>query len=100
MCHTSRAPKIEARLSTELRGLPGRLGGAAAGHCNLVTHSTNGTLRVAIDDLRDATVRRGRVRDAFGWDEEPRGRIEEQIADLDRILDELERVYDELFDTA
>jgi hypothetical protein len=66
----------------------------------LVTDNTNGTLRVAIDELRDATVRLGRARDAFGWDEEPRGRIEEQIAELDGILDELERVYDELFDTA
>jgi hypothetical protein len=65
-----------------------------------VTDNTNGTLRVAIDDLRDATVRLGRVRDGFGWDEEPRGRIEEQIAELDRVLDELEGVYDELFDTA
>jgi hypothetical protein len=63
-----------------------------------VTDNTNGTLRVAIDDLRDATVRLGRARDAFGWDEEPRRRIEEQIAELDGILDELERVYDELFD--
>jgi len=66
----------------------------------LVTDNTNGTLRVAIDELRDATVRLGRARNAFGWDEEPRGRIEEQIAELDGILDELERVYDELFDPA
>jgi hypothetical protein len=63
-----------------------------------VTDNTNGTLRVAIDDLRDATVLLGRARDGFGWDEEPRRRIEEQIAELDGILDELERVYDELFD--
>jgi hypothetical protein len=63
-----------------------------------VTDNTNGTLRVAIDDLRDATVLLGRARDAFGWDEEPRRRIEEQIVELDGILDELERVYDELFD--
>jgi hypothetical protein len=63
-----------------------------------VTDNTNGTLRVAIDDLRDATVRLGRARDAYGWDEEPRWRIEEQIADLDRILDELEHMYDELLD--
>jgi hypothetical protein len=65
-----------------------------------VTDRTNGTLRVAIDDLRDATVRLGHARDVFGWDEEPRGRIEEQVGELDRILDELERMYDELFDTA
>ena len=63
-----------------------------------MTDNTNGTLRVAIDDLRDATFRLGRARDAFGWDEEPRGRLEDQIADLDRILDELERMYDELLD--
>lgn len=66
----------------------------------LVADDTNGTLRAAIDDLRDATVRLGRARDAFGWDEEPRQRIEEQIAELDRILDDLERVYDDLFDAA
>jgi hypothetical protein len=64
-----------------------------------VAGNTNGSLRVAIDELRDATVRLGRARDGFGWDEEPRERIEEQIAELDRILDELERVYDELFGT-
>jgi hypothetical protein len=61
--------------------------------------NTNGTLRAAIDDLRDSTLRLGRVRDAFGWDEEPRGRIEEQIAELDRVLDELEGVYDDVFDS-
>jgi hypothetical protein len=65
-----------------------------------VTDNTNGTLRGAIDELRDATVRLGRARDAFGWDEEPRGLLEEQIADLDSILDELERMYDELLDAA
>jgi hypothetical protein len=65
-----------------------------------VAENTNGTLRAAIDDLRDATVRLGRARDAFGWDEEPRGRIEEQIEELDRILDELEHVYDDLLDVA
>jgi hypothetical protein len=63
-----------------------------------VTKQTDGTLRAAIDGLRDATLHLGRARDAFGWDEAPRGRIEEQIADLDRILDELEHVYDDLFD--
>jgi hypothetical protein len=61
-----------------------------------VVDTTNGTLRAAIDDLRDATVRLGRARNAYGWDEEPRGRIEDQIAELDRILDELEHVYDDL----
>ena len=65
-----------------------------------MTDNTNGTLRVAIDELRDATVRLGRARNAFGWDEEPRGRIEEQIAAHDGSLDELDRVYDELFDPA
>jgi hypothetical protein len=63
-----------------------------------VAENTNGTIRAAIDDLRDATLRLGRARDAFGWDEEPRRQIEEQIAELDGILDELERVYDDLFD--
>jgi hypothetical protein len=60
----------------------------------------NGTLRAAIDDLRDATLRLGEARNAFGWDEAPRGRIEEQIAELDRILDDLERVYDDVFDAS
>jgi hypothetical protein len=63
-----------------------------------VADHVNGTLRVAIDDLRDATVRLGHTRDAFGWDEEPRARIEEQIAELDGVLDELERVYDDFVD--
>jgi hypothetical protein len=63
-----------------------------------VAGHVNGTLRDVIDDLRDATVRLGHTRDAFGWDEEPRARIEAQIAELDTALDELERVYDDLFD--
>ena len=76
----------------------GGYGAAQDGQALLVAANTNGSLRAAIDDLRDATLRLGRARDAFGWDEEPRGRIEEQIAELDRTLDELERVYDELSD--
>jgi hypothetical protein len=63
----------------------------------VVSEHTDGTLRAAIDDLRDATVALGAARDGFGWDEPPRVRLEDQIAALDNVLDELERFYDDLY---
>jgi hypothetical protein len=53
------------------------------------------TFGEAIEALRAATVRLGKVREEFVWDDPEHARIEDQLVILDGVLDELELLYDE-----
>jgi hypothetical protein len=55
------------------------------------------TFGEAIEALRAATVRLGRVGEEMVWDGAEQARIEEQLVILDDVLDDLELLYDEAF---
>jgi hypothetical protein len=59
---------------------------------------TDDDFAAAITALRDATHLLGRVRDAIGWPEPIRERLEQQLVILEASLVELDRTLDDARD--